>query len=913
MKKYYLPFLLILSLGLLNIRFVQGQITLGNNPDEAFILNEAQTYQFNAVAIPDDETYSLLMTRPGMTINATTGLISWTPASMNDGGKVIVQVANTGYTRTDTMLFYVSEGLQCDANTVAYWKLDEGGGTYLDTYGSHDAVEVGTVADAAGLVDRAAEFTYTPGSGITVPHHDDFNVAPGSSFSLSFWFNSPEKNYTLGNPPLMIGRDEGGDAQWWVGIQDNNLGALEWYLQDNDDPDFSQYLKIDVSNWDINTWHHMVCLYDASTNELRLYLDSDNTESGSDIKTLQKDLDDPFTFDVPTNLSIGCMQTQTAGPINYPFNGLIDEVIFFNKALNQAEIDDLYAKGSGGNPACSPGNSAPIFTSDPVTSVKEDSAYSYLVVAKDMDPGDDLTYSVPGGSLPSWLSFNETTHILSGTPVNADVGVSPITIRVTDEEISSPVLQQFNLTVENVNDAPQISSSPVLTVNEEQAYSYDVAADDIDDGDVLTYSLTQKPAWLSINSSTGVISGTAPLNDTGSYDVTARVTDVALAYDEQTYTLDIRNVNDAPAITGQNPDPLTVDEDNSLLIELSNIVYTDVDNDAGEITLDVLSGTNYTFTGNTITPAQDFNGALTVNIQVSDLLANTAGTVTVTVDPVNDAPVITSTPVTAVNEDEPYIYNIIYSDVDPGDVVTLSSVVLPSWLQLNAGQGTLTGTPSNDQVGMDPTASFPVEIKVSDGNLDSTQTFDVVVTNVNDAPEILGQKDTLSVQPNNSVELQLSNIDVVDVDDQTGDLTLTILAGSDYTIAGNSVIVSSSVTAGYLPVNIQVSDPDNATDEGIYEVQIVLTGIEDMHHSTSLINKVYPSPAVDYVVFEMTPANDLTLQIFDITGTLLFEEAIGFNETKVQINTDVFNPGIYLYKVSASNEYQVGRFVISNQ
>ena len=61
-------------------------------------------------------------------------------------------------------------------------------------------------------------------------------------------------------------------------------------------------------------------------------------------------------------------------------------------------------------------------------SVNEDSALSYTVPANtfaDVDAGDSLTYAATlsdGSALPSWLSFNTSTRVFSGTPLNANVG-----------------------------------------------------------------------------------------------------------------------------------------------------------------------------------------------------------------------------------------------------------------------------------------------------------------------------------------------------------------------------------------------------------------------------------------------------------------------------------------------------------
>jgi hypothetical protein len=65
------------------------------------------------------------------------------------------------------------------------------------------------------------------------------------------------------------------------------------------------------------------------------------------------------------------------------------------------------------------------------------------------------------------------------------------------------------------NTAPTISGTPVTTAKVGVAYSFKANGSDSDAGDTLTYSVTGNPAWLSINSATGMLSGTPGANDVG--------------------------------------------------------------------------------------------------------------------------------------------------------------------------------------------------------------------------------------------------------------------------------------------------------------------------------------------------------------------------------------------------------------
>jgi hypothetical protein len=75
------------------------------------------------------------------------------------------------------------------------------------------------------------------------------------------------------------------------------------------------------------------------------------------------------------------------------------------------------------------------------------------------------------------------------------------------------------------NHAPTISGTAPAAVNASSAYNFVPAADDVD-GDTLTFTVGNKPAWAAFNSSTGRLSGTPDAADVGTYsNITISVSD----------------------------------------------------------------------------------------------------------------------------------------------------------------------------------------------------------------------------------------------------------------------------------------------------------------------------------------------------------------------------------------------------
>ncbi|CAH9056592.1 hypothetical protein PSECIP111951_01492 [Pseudoalteromonas holothuriae] len=159
--------------------------------------------------------------------------------------------------------------------------------------------------------------------------------------------------------------------------------------------------------------------------------------------------------------------------------------------------------------------------------------------------------------------------------------------------------------------------------------------------------------------------------------------------------------------------------------------------------------------------------ARTVTVQLTDNeTSSISDNVAVNVSAVNDAPTITGTPTLTIAQNEAYSFLPTGSDVD-STTLTYSIQNSPTWLNFNTSNGSITGTPGNSDVG----TAQNIVITVTDGTLSaSLGAFNLVVTNVNDAPSITGtpntkvsQNDTYSFTPqandidNDSLSFNVAN------------------------------------------------------------------------------------------------------------------------------------------------------------
>ncbi len=190
--------------------------------------------------------------------------------------------------------------------------------------------------------------------------------------------------------------------------------------------------------------------------------------------------------------------------------------------------------------------------------------------------------------------------------------------------------------------------------------------------------------------------------------------------------------NNAPVAAD---DADTTLEDNGITV---NVLANDSDPDGDTIQVgSVTDGTNGTVVDNgngtvTYTPDANFHGTDSFTYRAYDGADySDPATVTITVDPVNDAPVAVNDAATTP-QDTPLIIQALTNDTDvDGDILAIDSFTQgANGTVSDNGDGTLTYTPSGVTTGDD---SFTYTVSDGKGGTD-TATVNVNVTRVNAAP-----------------------------------------------------------------------------------------------------------------------------------------------------------------------------------
>ncbi len=268
-------------------------------------------------------------------------------------------------------------------------------------------------------------------------------------------------------------------------------------------------------------------------------------------------------------------------------------------------------------------------------------------------------------------------------------------------------------------------------------------------------------------------------------------------------------------ITPPNTAPVAVDdvetinEDTIWTVAKTTLIANDTDANNNTLSLTavsnavngsvVIDGSNVVFT-----PTADFNGTASFEYTVSDGSLTDVGLVTVTVNPINDAPVALDDS-DSTNEDTPVTTgNVLSNDTDiDGGTLSVSAADTTSangGTVVNNNNGTFTYTPAANFGGSDT-----FNYTVSDGLLTDVGTVTITVSNTNDAP--IATADSYSVNEDETLTVPASGVISNDTDAENNQLT-AILVGTG--VSNGTLALSADGSFTYTP-NANFNGTDSFT------------------------------------------------------------------------------------------------------
>jgi len=137
------------------------------------------------------------------------------------------------------------------------------------------------------------------------------------------------------------------------------------------------------------------------------------------------------------------------------------------------------------------------------------------------------------------------------------------------------------------------------------------------------------------------------------------------------------------------------------------------------------------------------NGSAELTIEATDPNgAAVTDNLSITVLPINDAPILETPPIELGTQGLLYEYNIAFTDPE-NEIITIDTLFLPGWLtfeNLDNGTARIFGTPVEDQVGV----VHSISLFAVDTNQDSTKvSFEINIQNTNDLPKFTSIADSV--------------------------------------------------------------------------------------------------------------------------------------------------------------------------
>jgi len=209
-----------------------------------------------------------------------------------------------------------------NTDLVSYYKLDETSGTVLDAYGSNDGTNNGATPNVAGKINTAYDFELSENDNINLGN--SFTGVYGEEqFSISVWFNG-ESFGTLND--ILSDHQSLGDSGTAIMFRPQR---------------FSYNTGTTLEHWDITegtintgTWYHYVIT--KNNTHFTFYKDGSFIETHADTGIIRTQT---------RALLIGNDNSNSNG-----FDGKIDEIGIWNRALSPDEVTQLYNSGSGNYP-----------------------------------------------------------------------------------------------------------------------------------------------------------------------------------------------------------------------------------------------------------------------------------------------------------------------------------------------------------------------------------------------------------------------------------------------------------------------------------------------------------------------------------------------------------------------------------
>ena len=218
---------------------------------------------------------------------------------------------------------------------MGYWPLDDGSGTVArdaSGNGHNGALTNGPewVLAADAKMGKGALSFDGADDLVTI---DSFDADGGDGITIACWFNASNLD-TPGNDPRMVSKAIGGNNEdHWFMLSSSRVGTekrLRFRLRTDG---VTGEIKADAAGGiELATWIHAAVTWDGSI--MTIY------KNGVAVGTMSKA--GKLDVDPTVGMAIG---NQPDGAENRPFDGIIDDVAIWNRALDAGELGEVMTIG----------------------------------------------------------------------------------------------------------------------------------------------------------------------------------------------------------------------------------------------------------------------------------------------------------------------------------------------------------------------------------------------------------------------------------------------------------------------------------------------------------------------------------------------------------------------------------------
>ncbi len=765
--------------------------------------------------------YTLQISPTGMAIDITTGVISWTPVNAQVGTQTVVVRAVDSKGAFDEQVFEVVVANTNQAPVIS--SVPETTATELQTY-TYQTIAV------------------------------DLDLGDSLTYSLTT------------SPTGMLIDSQSGLVTWTPAAGDAGSNSVVVVVTDSAGATGSQSFVIEV----------------AEQNFLPQFT---STPNGAAIATESYSYQAVATDQNSNETLIYALGSFPDGMEIIPETGLISWTPTLDQ-IGSYEISVIVTDSRSGSStqifqlSVEEPNYAPEFLAVAVPDATEDEVYNLQLQATDANAGDVLTFSLV--TAPANMTIDSATGLIEWLPINNQVGINAIRVAVADAD-GLVDEEELSIVVINTNDAPVINSNPITQATTGIEYSYQAIGDDVDAGDQLTWLLLSAPDGMTIDQ-TGLVLWTPTRDQSGIASVTIQLTDLAAETAQQTFSINVALVNQAPVISSTAPANVLAGDLYSYQIEAT-------DPESDELTYALLtspSGMSVSSDGLiSWTPANSQIGEHPVELQVTDRFGEFDVQVfAVTVIDPNSAPEITSTPVSEAIIGTQYQYQITATDAN-GDAISFSLVSAPTGMTIDSFSGLVSWLPQATDEGI-----YEIEIQAADSNGATViQSYSLAVNQAPNNPPSISSAPITSTRADQQYSYQ------IEATDPDGDVLAYSLTespvGMTISVTGIIVWTPSTQNLGDHNIAITISDGRGAELTQSYVLNVTQQNVEpsiiSVPSTTAILNELYEYSVVatdqdlDVLTYSLVQP-PLGMSIDSASGILTWTPtSLGLFEVVVQV------------------------------